>query len=143
MREFRKERLAPRTTLGVGGDATRLLELDSEAEVISALKTLRQGDNATVILGEGSNVVIADEGLDAVVLRQKSETITFEHPKRGEVLVHADGGVALDTLVERVVGEGLSGLEGLSGIPGSVGACPVQNVGAYGHQVSDHLQYVR
>lgn len=101
---------------------------------------VRQLDYAeipVVILAGGSNLVIADEGVDAVVVRVAATSYTID----GDV-VHAEAGSNWDTIVAATVVEGLGGLECLSGIPGSTGATPVQNVGAYGVEVSSVLRRV-
>ncbi len=94
-----------------------------------------------LILGGGSNLVIGDAGFDGVVVKSEAHEIVPEI-KAGKVHVKADAGVHWDRLVERAVGEGWSGIETLSGIPGSVGATPMQNVGAYGTEVSDTITRV-
>ncbi len=142
MRALDDEPLAPRTTLGIGGRARRLIELADEAELAATLREDRERGAPLYYLGGGSNVVIADAGLDATVLQLRDDRVAFER-ERDRVLVSCAAGVEWDALVARSVDEGLAGLECLSGIPGHVGASPIQNVGAYGQQVEDTLVSVR
>jgi UDP-N-acetylmuramate dehydrogenase len=127
------ERLAPLTTLRLGGPADRLVEARTEAELVEAVAR----DHALVLAG-GSNVVIADEGVPGTVVR----VLTRGAERDGERLV-VQAGEPWDAVVERCVAEGLQGFECLSGIPGSTGATPIQNVGAYGQDVSETVEWVR
>jgi UDP-N-acetylmuramate dehydrogenase len=127
--------LAPLTTLGVGGNARFYLELESDEHVREALGWAAERALAVEILGGGSNVVIADRGLDALVVRLRSSRIA---PLDDE-LVDVDAGVRWDALVAWSVAADRAGLECLSGIPGDVGAAPIQNVGAYGQDVAEAL----
>lgn len=134
--------LAPLTTFGVGGPARYLLDAESESEIVAALAWAREAGVRVVVLGGGSNVLIADRGLDALVLRPRLQGISIAAD--GErVLVCAGAGTSWDRLVERTVAEGFAGLECLSGIPGDVGSTPIQNVGAYGQEVAETLVEVR
>ena len=94
------------------------------------------------MLGGGSNLLVSDRGLDALVLRVRLRGVTAE-PAGDRVLVHAAAGELWDDLVARAVAEGWAGLECLSGIPGDVGATPIQNVGAYGQEVAETVVEVR
>ncbi len=125
--------LAPKTTLGVGGKARFFATFNGEAELRNALLWALANELPWWILGEGSNVVIADEGLPGLVLQPNSAHLVFD--QHGQVTV--DAGVAWDFLVEVCVARGLAGIECLSGIPGMCGAAPIQNIGAYGQQLSD------
>ena len=134
--------LAERTTLGVGGKAEYLLDANEEPDLIEALAWADRHRVACRILGGGSNVVIADAGFDGLVIQIASRGVSWEtHPDRVEVTAAA--GEAWDALVAESVRLGYSGLECLSGIPGQVGATPIQNVGAYGQEVADHIVRVR
>jgi UDP-N-acetylmuramate dehydrogenase len=125
--------LSDHTTLRLGGPAGRLIEATDDASLIAAA---RAHPDALVLAG-GSNVVIGDDGVPTVVL-VRTRGIAAD----GDV-VHAAAGEGWDDLVALAVGEGRSGIECLSGIPGSVGATPIQNVGAYGQEVSDTIISVR
>jgi len=147
MRDLRDEPMAPRTTLHIGGAARRLIEIDSEPEALSVLGELRARRAPFFVLGGGSNMVVADEGIDLPVLALRTRAVE-ETPVRADdgvdrVEVTAAAGEPWDALVETCTAEGLSGIECLSGIPGLVGAAPIQNIGAYGQQISDCLTRVR
>jgi UDP-N-acetylmuramate dehydrogenase len=124
--------LAPLTTLRLGGPATSFVEVYEEAELVAAAR-----DAALVIAG-GSNVVIADTGVVGTVVR-----IATRGVERDGTRLTVAAGEDWDALVERCVAEGLQGFECLSGIPGSVGATPIQNVGAYGQEVAETVTNVR
>jgi UDP-N-acetylmuramate dehydrogenase len=131
--------LAPLTTLRLGGPAKRLVEAHSEAEAIAAVQEADATGDPLLILAGGSNVVIADEGFPGTVMRLMTSGIEETAPGRFEV----QAGEPWDPFVERSVNDGLAGIECLSGIPGSVGATPIQNVGAYGQDVSETVRTVR
>ena len=126
-------RLAPLTTLRLGGPAERLIEAHSEDELVAAVRA-----GPTLVLAGGSNVVIADEGVPGTVVLVRTRGVARE----GDLLVVA-AGEPWDEVVARCVGRGLQGFECLSGIPGSTGATPIQNVGAYGQDVSETVEWVR
>lgn len=134
--------LAQRTTLELGGAARIFVRAEQEHTIADALAWARAHDHPTWILGGGSNVVIADEGLDGLVIEIATRGVRLRRDGT-DVLVTAAAGEPWDALVERTVAEQLAGLECLSGIPGRVGATPIQNVGAYGQEVSDVLESVR
>jgi UDP-N-acetylmuramate dehydrogenase len=131
--------LAPLTTLRVGPVARRLITCESTQQVVAALRALPVGDPTDVlVIAGGSNVVIADDLTDlTVVLLGNTEVTVDGH------LVRAEAGALWDDVVVTALAHGLAGLECLSGIPGSAGATPVQNVGAYGAEVSDTISRVR
>jgi UDP-N-acetylmuramate dehydrogenase len=134
--------LAPYCTLGVGGPARYFVEARDEATVRAALAWARRRGLAMRVIGGGSNLLVADEGVEALVVRIGLRGVTTR--RRGpHVLVTAAAGEPWDALVGRAVERGWAGLECLSGIPGSVGATPIQNVGAYGQEVSESLIHVR
>ena len=135
--------LAPRTTLRVGGPAAAWAEAQSEAELIGAVRDSYRQRIPYVLLGGGSNVLIADRGIAGRVIGVAHRGVGLWRGDDRLVRVEAAAGESWDGLVERCVGEGLAGIECLAGIPGSVGATPVQNVGAYGQEVADCLEYVR
>lgn len=133
--------LASLTTLRVGGDAQRLIDATETEELIEAVAQADSEGVPVLILGGGSNVVIADSGFSGTVVCVRTLEVT---PSRdGDVVrVRVDAGVPWDAFVARTVADGWSGLECLSGIPGSVGATPIQNVGAYGHEVAEFIESV-
>lgn len=133
--------LAPYTTLGVGGNAEYFTEVHSLEELRDAVVWARNNACATKILGGGSNVLISDAGIQGLVIRPLLNTITYT--EEGEhTLVTVGAGVVLDTLVQELVHKKLWGLENFSAIPGSVGAVPIQNVGAYGVEAKDVVHAV-
>ena len=129
--------LAPYTTLGVGGFAEYFVQVHSTQELTEVVSWATSCDLNITILGGGSNVLIADEGISGLVMQPCFTGIHYEDVEEGVTLVRVGAGVLLDALVEDVVSHGLWGLENLSAIPGTVGATPVQNVGAYGVEVKD------
>jgi UDP-N-acetylmuramate dehydrogenase len=129
------ERLAPLTTLRLGGPAARMVEARSEGELAEAVRSAYE---PLLVLAGGSNVVIADEGFPGTVVRVLTRGV-----ERDGARLEVQAGEPWDTLVERCVADGLAGFECLSGIPGSVGATPIQNVGAYGQEVAETVESVR
>ncbi|MEU9129212.1 UDP-N-acetylmuramate dehydrogenase [Kitasatospora sp. NPDC048540] len=123
--------LAPLTTLRLGGPARRLVTARTDDEVVEAVRAADAAGEPLLVLGGGSNLVIGDAGFDGTVLR----IATTGFDLRGTRLELAAGEVWADA-VTRSVDRGLAGIEFLAGIPGSAGATPVQNVGAYGQEVS-------
>ncbi len=134
--------LAPLVTFGVGGPARFLIDATSEAEVASSLAFARAAGVPVVVIGGGSNVLVADRGVDALVLRPRLPGVALA-ADGDRVLVRAGAGERWDALVLRTVDEGLAGLECLSGIPGDVGGAPIQNLGAYGQEVAETIVLVR
>jgi len=133
--------LAPYSTLGVGGQARWFLRATSVAEIAAAHEWCAERRAPLFVLGGGSNLVIADEGIDGLVLQIASRGIDFMRDG-GDTIVRARAGEPWDDIVAAAVARGLAGLECLSGIPGSAGGTPIQNVGAYGQEVSDTLTQV-
>jgi UDP-N-acetylmuramate dehydrogenase len=133
-------RLADLTTLRVGGPAA-LHVADSDAEVVDVVRGCDAERRPVLILGGGSNVVVADEGVEGVVVRIATSGVSFR-PEGDRVGVTAAAGETWDDVVVACLAEGLAGVETLSGIPGLVGATPLQNVGAYGTELSDVVSAV-
>ncbi|MEV7020891.1 UDP-N-acetylmuramate dehydrogenase [Kitasatospora sp. NPDC093558] len=132
--------LAPLTTLGIGGNAETLAELTDPAEYPEVVALADREGTRPLVLGGGSNILVADAGCSAPVIRMATQGVEFEQGEDGEtVTVTVQAGHVLQDLVERTVDNGLTGMETLIGIPGTVGATPVQNVGAYGQEVVDTL----
>ena len=134
--------LAPLCSLELGGPARYLVEALDEETVIGALHWARECGIAVIVLGGGSNVVIADRGFDGLVVLMVQRGIEMRR-EGGAVRITAQAGEPWDPFVQLTVSEGLAGIECLSGIPGLVGAVPVQNVGAYGQEVSETISSVR
>jgi UDP-N-acetylmuramate dehydrogenase len=134
--------LAPLLTLGTGGSARWFCAVSTEPELEACLAWARQRRLPVLILGGGSNLICADEGFHGLVVKIELGGIEVR-PLGPKTLVVAGAGVTFDALVEHCCAAGLAGLECLSGVPGTVGATPIQNVGAYGQDVSQTLAYVR
>jgi UDP-N-acetylmuramate dehydrogenase len=138
--------LAPLTTLGVGGTARYFAEIKREDEVGQATELAKSRNLLLFVLGGGSNLVVADSGWPGLVLKIAIGGITASNTgdaKGNAVLFSVGAGVDWDDLVAQAVVQNCAGIECLSGIPGSVGGTPVQNVGAYGQEVSDTIESVR
>jgi UDP-N-acetylmuramate dehydrogenase len=135
-------RLAPLTTLGVGGDASFVVDGSDEATLVEAFRWARARGVPARVLGGGSNVVVGDGGFDGLVVRMltRGKTFTLED---NTLLLEAAAGEPWDDVVAETVLRGAQGLECLSGIPGLVGATPIQNVGAYGQEVAETIERVR
>jgi UDP-N-acetylmuramate dehydrogenase len=129
------------TTLRVGGPADAFVEVSHVASLAGALEAAEASGRPVLVLGGGSNVVVQDEGFPGTVVRIGIKGLTFDY-EDGGVVARVGAGEDWCAFVERCVAEGLSGTECLSGIPGLVGATPVQNVGAYGQEVSDTVTSV-
>jgi UDP-N-acetylmuramate dehydrogenase len=134
--------LAPHCTLGVGGVARYFIEARDHASILVAVEWARRRGLPLRVLGGGSNLVIADEGVDGLVLKLALRGISVRETAAG-VEVTAAAGESWDDLVRHTVERGWAGIECLSGIPGLVGATPIQNVGAYGQEVSQTVTAVR
>ena len=132
------EPLAPLTTLKVGGPARYFLSASSEHDVVAAFEFAAKEDLEVFILGGGSNILVSDNGFDGLVIQVALKGITG-----GDATLTAAAGEDWDDFVEYCVTNDLAGVECLSGIPGFVGGTPVQNVGAYGQEVSETITNVR
>jgi UDP-N-acetylmuramate dehydrogenase len=136
--------LAGYTTLGLGGPAARFTEAATGADVVAAVRDADQRGEPLLVLGSGSNLVIADEGFDGTVVRVGTRGIAGAPGAPGGLAaVRVAAGEDWDGVVRWAIARGLSGLECLSGIPGQAGATPIQNVGAYGQEVSATITAVR
>ena len=132
--------LAALTTFGIGGPARSLLQPATRDELVAQTLATWGSPEDWLILGGGSNVVIADEGFDGVVMRVATRGISagrVEGPRPVRLTVEA--GEPWDAVVADAVDRGWSGIEALAGIPGSSGAAPVQNIGAYGQELASSL----
>ncbi|MBI4253378.1 UDP-N-acetylmuramate dehydrogenase [Candidatus Uhrbacteria bacterium] len=126
--------LAPLTTLDVGGPARFFVSVTDQNELLEAVGFAKEKGVPIFILVGGSNVVVSDSGFPGLVIKMEMKGIET-YFDGDDILVRAGAGESWDGLVGYCVAQGLSGLECLSGIPGSVGAAPVQNIGAYGVSV--------
>jgi UDP-N-acetylmuramate dehydrogenase len=132
--------LAPLTTMGVGGPARYFVEAKTAEEVQEAVRYARQKDAPLFVLGGGSNLVVSDRGWPGLVLKV---AIAGIEAQKQTARFEVGAGENWDGFVATAVGLGCQGVECLSGIPGSVGGTPVQNVGAYGQQVSETIESVQ
>ena len=133
--------LAPFTTLGVGGAARWFARAASVDAITAAHRWCEQRSCSLFVLGGGSNLVVADAGIDGLVLQVALRSVDTQ-PAGNDTLVTAAAGEPWDAFVSGVVARGLAGVECLSGIPGNVGGTPIQNVGAYGQEVADTIHHV-
>jgi UDP-N-acetylmuramate dehydrogenase len=130
------------TTLRLGGPAARFVAAGTADDVAAAVRAADGRDEPVLVLGGGSNLVIADEGFDGTVVQVANSGSKIDSLGDGRVALTVEAGEDWDAVVCRTVEAGLGGLECLSGIPGSVGATPVQNVGAYGVEIAQLLTSV-
>jgi UDP-N-acetylmuramate dehydrogenase len=132
------------TTLRLGGPARRFVEATTDDELIRAVRKAGEAGEEVLVLGGGSNLVVADEGFPGTVVHVATRGVTVTpRPSGGRVLVRVQAGEEWEPFVARCVDEGLAGVECLSGIPGRLGATPIQNVGAYGQDVAETIAEVR
>jgi UDP-N-acetylmuramate dehydrogenase len=140
------ERLADHTTLRLGGPAARWVRATTEAELIAAVESADAAGEPVLVLGGGSNLVVADEGFAGTVVEVATRGVDTDDTgdaSCGGAIVTVAAGEPWDDVVALAVSREWSGVEALSGIPGSVGATPIQNVGAYGQEVSQTIASVR
>jgi UDP-N-acetylmuramate dehydrogenase len=144
VREDHDVALATLTTMRVGGPADRLVTVSTTDELVDAVREVDDADEPLLVVSGGSNLIVADEGFAGTVVHVATSGVTPESADFcAGALVRVAAGEDWDELVERAVAEGWAGVEGLSGIPGRTGATPIQNVGAYGQDVSQTIWSVR
>jgi UDP-N-acetylmuramate dehydrogenase len=140
-------RLSELTTLRLGGPAERYVEASTDDEVVEAVRAADRASEPLLVLAGGSNLVVADAGFAGLVLRVATRGTALEADAagspNGEATLEVAAGEPWDPLVATCVADGLAGVECLAGIPGSVGATPIQNVGAYGQEVAETIVAVR
>lgn len=135
------------TSLRVGGSARTFVDAHNESEIIAAIEAA--GDQKILILGGGTNVLVGDQGFDGVVIRIVAPEVDGSSPMKAEIdacsgaTLTIGAGENWDDFVAQTIDRGFAGLETLSGIPGTVGAAPIQNIGAYGHEVGEFITRVR
>ena len=142
MRRHQDFPLAELTTLGLGGPAASLLEAGESEELVEAVAAADAAEEPVLVVAGGSNLVIADAGWDGPAVAVRTSGVRVED-RDGRARLTVAAGEDWDAVVARCVAEGLAGFECLSGIPGSTGATPIQNVGAYGQEVSETIVSVR
>lgn len=134
--------LAPFTTLRIGGPAKYFIEAPTEDAVLESIQFAGEKNVPVFVLGGGSNLLVGETGFPGLVIKVAIPGVAWESD-RDKTVVHAGAGEDWDPFVASCVDRDLAGLECLSGIPGSVGGTPVQNVGAYGQEISEVLVSVR
>lgn len=128
--------LAPYTTFGIGGPARWFVAARCQSDVVEAAQWARERNIPVFVLGGGSNLLVSDRGFDGLVLHIALNGISEQDVGRDIVLFRVAAGEDWNSFVQRAVDENCAGIECLAGIPGTVGGTPVQNVGAYGQEVS-------
>ncbi len=132
--------LATLTTLRTGGAPERMLEASTSAELIDALTDVWSRGDEWFVLGGGSNLFVGDDSFEGTVIRILTRGIEeLPSPHAGRIRLRVQAGHGWDDLVAYAVEHGYAGLEAMSGIPGTVGASPVQNIGAYGQEIQETL----
>ncbi len=135
--------LADLTTLRLGGPARTLVAVTTSDELVAAVRAADESAEPLLLVAGGSNLVVADAGFDGTVVRIATRGVSVEQDACSGATVRVAAGEVWDDLVALAVERGWVGIEALSGIPGSVGATPVQNVGAYGQEVAETIASVR
>jgi UDP-N-acetylmuramate dehydrogenase len=135
--------LADLTTLRVGGPARRLIAVTTESELVDCIRDLDARGEPVLILGGGSNLLVADAGFEGTVVKIETRGVQADVSGCSGAILSVAAGEDWDALVVRTLEEDFVGLEAMSGIPGLVGATPMQNVGAYGAEVADSVETVR
>jgi UDP-N-acetylmuramate dehydrogenase len=135
--------LADYTTLGLGGPARSFVSAETETDLIDAVREADAAAEPVLLIGGGSNLVIADDGFPGTVIHVHTRGIGYADAGNDAIDVTVAAGEDWDDVVAATVAEGLAGLESLSGIPGRAGATPIQNVGAYGREVAEVITQVR
>jgi UDP-N-acetylmuramate dehydrogenase len=135
--------LADHTTFRLGGPAGSLRRATNEADLIEAVQREDAAGRPVLILGGGSNVLVSDEGFPGLVVLVATDGCRVDQSDPGRIDLTVAAGQSWDGLVAQTVERGWSGLEALSGVPGTVGAAPIQNIGAYGAEVAEAIVAVR
>lgn len=136
--------LAELTTLRLGGPVREYREVATEAEFVDAIREADESGTPLLVIGGGSNIVASDAGFDGLVLRDARQDVRLTADDRcGGVEILATAGLTWDDLVRQAIASEWGGFEALSGIPGTVGAAPVQNIGAYGAEAAELIASLR
>ena len=138
--EFRS--LAAHTSLGVGGPAGRFIRVTDRESLQNAVRKAREQKNAIHLLGGGSNLLVADEGVSGTVLQLAIKGQTILQENADSIQIEVNAGEVWDEFVAQAVKNQWAGVECMSGIPGWVGAAPIQNIGAYGQEVASVIEKV-
>ena len=137
------EVLARHTTLRLGGPAAHFVEATTEEALVEAVRAADEAGEPVLLVAGGSNLVVADEGFPGTVVKIATRGVVVDQDDCSGATVRVAAGESWDAFVQRAVAEGWVGIEALAGVPGSVGATPIQNVGAYGQEVSQTIASVR
>ena len=129
--------LSDYTSLRVGGPAKKFVEVSSEAEIIAAIEAA--GDSPILIMGGGTNILVSDNGFEGTVIHISNNSLKSEVDACSGATLTIGAGENWDEFVAMTIERGFAGLESLSGIPGTIGASPIQNIGAYGHEVAEYI----
>ncbi len=144
MQEEHGTPLSGLTTMRVGGPAARLVRASTTDELVDAVREVDDAQEPLLVVGGGSNLVIADDGFEGTVVRVETSGVVVESQDScGGATIRVAAGEVWDDVVAQAVTQGWAGVEALSGIPGSTGATPIQNVGAYGQDVAQTVGQVR
>ncbi|MGH3495890.1 MAG: UDP-N-acetylmuramate dehydrogenase [Nocardioidaceae bacterium] len=139
---MRERTLAALTTLRLGGPAGKVVEVATDADLVAAVSAADAAGEPVLVVGGGSNLVVADEGFPGTVVLVRTTGVVVDSDAGGGALVRVAAGEVWDDVVVRAVSSGWVGVEALSGIPGRCGAVPIQNVGAYGQDVAQTIATV-
>jgi UDP-N-acetylmuramate dehydrogenase len=124
------------TTFRVGGEARYFVEVRGKDELVKAVNFSEEKDIPIFVLGGGSDILLSDDDFEGLILKYTGKKLEFKEENR-HVLVKVEAGLEWDRLVAAAVEKGYQGIESMSGIPGTVGASPIQNIGAYGQELKD------
>jgi UDP-N-acetylmuramate dehydrogenase len=138
LRVYQYKNFKELTTFHIGGKIKYYLEVKSKDEVCEAATFAKEKGLPILVLGGGSDILVNDKDFEGVVVKYVGKNLKFKI-QNSKVLVTAEAGLGWDKLVEKVVKRNLQGIECLSGIPGTIGASPIQNIGAYGQEIKDSL----
>lgn len=137
------ENLAQYTSLRVGGPAQKFIHATTEQELIEAVKNSDKSGEPVLIIGGGSNVLIGDQGFNGTVIRVETKGNSYQFDACSGGMITVNSGENWDEFVQWIISKGFADVETLSGIPGTVGGAPIQNIGAYGHEVCEVIARVR
>ena len=137
------EALSNFTTLKVGGPAQKIVHAHTEDELVEFVKAADKAGEQVLILGGGSNLLISDAGFAGTVIRVESKGNALDYDACSGGMIEVSAGEDWDKFVALTIERGFADLESLSGIPGTIGGAPIQNIGAYGHEVSETIARVK
>ena len=137
------EALSNFTTLKVGGPAQKIVHAHTEDELVEFVKAADKAGEQVLILGGGSNLLISDAGFAGTVIRVESKGNALDYDACSGGMIEVSAGEDWDKFVALTIDKGFADLESLSGIPGTIGGAPIQNIGAYGHEVSETIARVK